>query len=139
MNKIFRVIIAGGRTFNDYILLMETMDYLLSEKVKEGYKIIIVEGEASGADTLGKRYAQLKGFEVDPHPADWNDLDVFPCLIKYNRRGEPYNALAGMIRNEEMAKNADAAVVFWDGVSTGSKNMIDNAKKYNLVLKIIYY
>lgn len=137
--KVFRAIIAGGRTFNDYMLLVKTMDFLLSEKIKEGYKIIIVEGEAPGADSLGKRYAVLKGFEVDAYPADWNDLNAFPCLVKLNKRGEPYNALAGIVRNEQMAKNADAAVVFWDGKSTGSKNMIDNAKKYGLELKVINY
>lgn len=137
--KVFRVIIAGGRTFNDYMLLMKTMDFLLLEKIKEGYKIIIIEGEASGVDTLGKRYAVLRGFEVDAYPADWNNVHTFPCLVRYNKHGEPYNALAGTVRNEQMARNANAAVIFWDGKSTGSKNMIDNAKKYGLELKVINY
>lgn len=46
-----RVIIAGGRDFNDYELLKEKCDYYL-QNLKD---IIIVEGEANGADLLGKR------------------------------------------------------------------------------------
>ena len=36
-----------------------------------------------------------------------------------------------------MAKEADACIVFWDGKSTGTKNMIDLAKKYKLKLRVI--
>ena len=39
--------------------------------------------------------------------------------------------------NETMAKEADACIVFWDGKSTGTKNMIDLAKKYKLKLRVI--
>ena len=43
---------------------------------------------------------------------------------------------AGFIRNEEMAKYADACLILWDGKSRGTKNMIILAKKYNLKLYI---
>ena len=46
---MFRVIIAGGRDFNDYGLLSDTMDHLLS---KVDNSIVIVCGKARGADTL---------------------------------------------------------------------------------------
>ena len=48
-----RLIIAGGREFNDYELLKEKVDYLLRNK--KGETIEIVSGKARGADSLGER------------------------------------------------------------------------------------
>jgi hypothetical protein len=38
-----------------------------------------------------------------------------------------------------MAKNADALIAFWDGKSRGTKNMIDEAAKNNLLIRVIMY
>lgn len=116
----FKVIIAGGRNFNDYQLLKSTMDKLLSN-IKD--KIVIICGQARGADTLGEIYAKEKDYEVNYYPANWDF----------------YGKSAGYIRNEEMAKNSDALVAFWDGKSRGTKHMIETAKKYNLKIRIKYY
>lgn len=118
--QTFRVIIAGGRDFNDYALLKNTMDKLLSN-IKDD--IIVVCGKARGADTLGERYAKEKGYEINYYPANW-DL---------------YCKRAGYIRNEQMAQNADALVAFWDGESKGTKHMIDLARKYNLKIRVKRY
>ncbi len=117
---MFRVIIAGGRDFSDYNLLKETMDYLLSN-IKED--IVVVCGMANGADTLGERYAKERGYEVLYFPADW----------------KKYGKAAGYIRNEEMARHADALVAFWDGKSRGTKSMIGLARKYKLRVRIKRY
>lgn len=118
--QTFRTIIAGSREFNDYTLLKNTMDKLLSN-IKDN--IIIVCGKARGADTLGERYAKEKGHEINYYPANW-DL---------------YGKRAGYIRNEQMAQNADALVAFWDGKSKGTKYMITLAHKYNLNVRVKYY
>lgn len=41
---------------------------------------------------------------------------------------------AGFIR-----KNADAVICFYDGKSKGTSNMIYNAKKRNLLLRIVHF
>lgn len=120
MNNEFRVIIAGGRDFDDYEYLKESMDYFLS-KIKRN--IVIVCGAARGADTLGARYAEECGYEVRYYPADW----------KSNGKS------AGFIRNLEMAQNADALVAFWNGQSSGTKHMIETARKYRLLIRIKHY
>ena len=117
MTKPFRVIIAGSRGFNDYSLLSKTMDSLL---INVSSPITVVCGMARGADSLGERYAMEKGFQVDRFPAEW----------------DRYGKSAGVIRNEKMAKNADALVAFWDGRSHGTKNMIDFASAYGLEVRI---
>lgn len=116
---MFKVIIAGTRSFDDYELLKTKMDRLLSQQ----RDVEIVSGTARGADQLGERYAAEKGFPIKQFPADWNI----------------YGKSAGYRRNAEMAEYADAAVVFWDGKSRGSKHMIDLAKSKGLAVRVIVY
>lgn len=118
--QIFRVIIAGGRLFDDYAYLKDSMDYLL-QNVKD--EIAVICGKARGADTLGEKYAKERGYTVHYFPADW----------------DRYGKSAGYIRNEEMAKNADALVAFWDGKSRGTKNMIKLAHQYGLRVRVKNY
>ncbi len=120
MSDKIRVIIAGGRDFDDYALLRKTVDKFVAERQKD---IIVVCGLATGADTLGEQYAKEHGCEIAYFPADWE---------KFGKR-------AGFIRNEEMAKNADALIAFWDGQSHGTANMIDLAKRYVLDIVIKHY
>jgi hypothetical protein len=114
-----RVIIAGGRDFSDYERLSERALHLLSAQDQ----VTIVCGEARGADSLGKRLACEKRWRVLSFPADW----------------DKYGKAAGYKRNEEMARNADALIAFWDGKSKGTKHMIDLAKKHGLQTRIVGY
>lgn len=118
--KMFRVIIAGCRDYTDYKTLKEFADHMLSNTKEE---IQIVSGGASGADALGERYAQEKGYSLIRFPADWN---------KYGRS-------AGPKRNKQMAQYADALIAFWDGKSKGTKNMIDEARTAGIRVRIKQY
>ena len=120
---MIKVIIAGTRDFDNYELLKQKMDKILAGRVRNNEEIIIISGTARGADKLGERYAKEKGYKIERYPANWN---------KYGKR-------AGYIRNEQMAKVADACVCFWDEQSKGTKHMIDLAKQYKLVLRVINY
>ena len=117
---MFRVIVAGGRDFNDYNLLRETLDVILAN-VNDN--IAIVCGMANGADTLGETYAKERGHTVCYFPAEWNT----------------YGRAAGYMRNAKMAQNADALVAFWDGKSRGTKHMIDIAKWHKLDIRVVRY
>lgn len=114
-----RVIVAGGRDFNNYELLRSKLDYYLSNLDN----ISIVSGGARGADRLGENYAIEKGLKLVMFPANWNE----------------YGKRAGFIRNKEMAEYATHLVAFWDGKSIGTKHMIDLAKEYNLKTKVVLY
>ena len=67
---LFKVIIAGGRDFCDYALLCKKCDCLLSQKM-QSHSVVIVSGTARGADKLGERYANERGFSVQRFPPDW--------------------------------------------------------------------
>jgi hypothetical protein len=120
---MFKVIIAGGRDLTNYDLVKAKVDIVLRKKIASGEEIEIVSGKAKGADSLGEEYARQNGLKIKEFPADW----------------DTHKKAAGPIRNEEMAKYADACIVFWDGGSRGSKDMIDRAKRKNMPLRIFYY
>jgi hypothetical protein len=73
-----------------------------------------------GADKFGELYASLNNLPLILFPADWD---------KYKKK-------AGYIRNVEMANNAAALIAFWDGVSPGTKHMINIAKEKKLEIFI---
>lgn len=117
----YRVIIEGCRDFDDYELLKEKCDDFLQDEKKED--VVIISGHASGADALGERYAQERGFQLETFPADWKAL----------------GRAAGPIRNARMASAANALIAFWDGKSRGTKNMIETAKNHNLKVVVVRY
>jgi hypothetical protein len=74
---------------------------------------------ATGADTLGRQWAEDCGIPWDAYPAVW-------------RIGETYDRFAGFKRNAEMAKDAKALIALWDGHSRGTAHMIDEARRQKL-------
>lgn len=120
-SKIIKIVIAGCRDYNNYEEAKTYIDLCISN-IRNGNKIIILSGGASGADKLGERYAKENGFDVELYPADWN---------KYGRS-------AGPRRNKLMAENCDCVICFWDGKSRGTKSMIEYAKTLEKVLRVKY-
>lgn len=118
MTEKFRVIIAGGRDFDDFRFLCKKCMYKLQDKTD----IVVVSGTANGADQLGEKFAKFMGYEIKQFPANWE-----------------LGPVAGMLRNREMAEYADALIAFWDKKSKGTKNMIEEAQKRNLQVAIYYY
>lgn len=114
-----KVIIAGSRNFNDYNRLKKLCDNILCLQTD----IEVVSGTANGADKLGEKYANEKGYKLKQFPANW----------------DKFGKSAGYKRNEEMAKYAESLIVFWDGKSKGTKHMIDLAEKHFLDIRTVYF
>ncbi len=101
-----KVIIAGSRSWDNYKRLKEELD-AFPHPITE-----VVSGKCpTGADIMGELWAQEKGIPVKAFPADWS----------------AHGKTAGPIRNRQMAKYADALVLFWNGTSKGSANMLQEA------------
>jgi len=103
-----KVIIAGSRTINKSV--EEIAEYVKQSK----FKITeVVCGEAQGIDKSGKIWAKFEKIPVKSFPANWSK----------------HGKIAGILRNNEMAVYADAAIVITNG-SRGSQNMILTMRRY---------
>lgn len=112
-----RVIVAGGRDFDDYPRLCDVLDHILDPGDT------IVSGCAKGADSLALEYARKRGLAVEEFPADW----------------QGQGKAAGVIRNQAMAGKADVLIAFWDGKSRGTKDMIERACRAKLEIHLYFY
>lgn len=122
MQPVYKVIVAGTRTFNDYEALKQHLDKQLRYK-SATHRICIISGCAKGPDQLGIQYAIEKGYQFLKYPADWNK----------------YGTAAGPIRNTQMINNADAVIVFWDGQSKGTEDTMKKATLKKLPMIINCY
>ena len=109
--RTIKLIIAGSRTIRDmapvrYALAISPFDV---RYIKE-----IVSGGASGVDRLGETIAHD------------NDIPVIEFKPEWER-----GMYAGMERNIEMAKYADALLAVWDGTSNGTFHMIHEMRARN--------
>lgn len=104
-----KVIIAGGRNFKQQ---KRDCDLLLKLH-KENNFTEIVSGTCKGADLFGESFAKYIDIPIKKFKPDWT-----------------LGKIAGILRNEQMAKYADAVVLFEGG--RGTSNMFDNSIKYNL-------
>jgi len=109
-----KVIIAGSRS-------IDSLDHIEKAVVRSKFIVDeIVSGTARGADRYGEIYARLHDIYLTRMPANWN----------------LHGKSAGYKRNVEMAEYADAVIVIWDGVSKGSKHMMNIAEARSMPLYV---
>lgn len=85
--------------------------YTLSDKEA----VLYVSGGAVGPDKWGEEVADGLGIEKKIFYPNWS---------KYGRS-------AGFRRNQTIVKTATFVMIFWDGVSKGTKHDIDLCKQYS--------
>lgn len=113
---VMKILVTGSRYYNNFTILSKTLTHINPS--------FIVHGDATGADTLAKRWAETNEIPHDPNPANW---------IKYGSRK------AGPIRNRQMLeKHPDTELIVafplrdskgtWDmiraGATKGVKSLI---------------
>lgn len=124
-----KLAIVGSRDFNNYDLLSEYVDIFLSQDITSHNSII--SGGARGADALAKEFVEKENshlmffdkIKYTEFPADWNK----------------YGKSAGFRRNQQIVDACDMVLAFWDGVSKGTQDTINKAKKAKKPTFIIYF
>ena len=112
-----RVLVCGGRDYTDAKRVREELDALdAEERIR-----YVIEGEATGADTLAREWADLRWVPVLKFPADWNK----------------HGKAAGPIRNKQMLDEGrpDLVVAFPGG--RGTANMIEQAERAGVPVRRI--
>jgi hypothetical protein len=112
--KRMRVLITGGRKFNDLKLLETTLDATHATVPISN----LIHGAASGADTMAGEWASKNGIEVVACPANWKRFG----------RG------AGPIRNREMLELSPDLLVAFPG-GRGTADMISAAKNKDIPIR----
>lgn len=109
-----RVLVCGGRNFNDTQFVSRTLSRIHAAEPIER----IIHGGASGADRLAGMWAALRAVPVDVFPAEW---------AKHGRA-------AGPIRNETMLRvgKPDLIVAFPGG--WGTADMVRRAELAGVVV-----
>ncbi len=105
-----RVAVIGSRG-----LTVDNLEKYLPDDTTE-----IISGGARGVDASAREYAQRHGLKL---------TEYLPEYSKYRRS-------APLKRNLTIIENADLVLAFWDGLSRGTKYVIDNCKKRNIPVEI---
>tara|TARA_B100000745_G_C20122409_1_gene384325 strand:+ start:816 stop:1202 length:387 start_codon:yes stop_codon:yes gene_type:complete len=112
-----RVLVCGGREYNDEETLMNFLD-----KVHQTIQITtLIHGHAKGADTLGELWAKL------------NEIPSLGFRANWTKHGKA----AGHIRNTKMLKEGRPDVVIAFPGGKGTKNMMDQTTKNNVPLIVV--
>jgi len=104
-----RVLVCGGRDFNDEELVFATLDALNKERRVSA----IIQGFASGADDL----ARMWGYEH-------RDCEVLSFVAEWGRHGKA----AGPIRNTRMIEEGKPDLVIAFPGGRGTANMVAQAR-----------
>lgn len=131
--KLRRILFTGTRDWADRKPI-ETAFAALEKAAKErGYEpaqLVLVHGDARGADALAAKVAKERGWQVEPHP-----------ITDEHRKKYGVNA-APIMRNEEMAKlGAWCCLAAWNGerkgIGAGTIDCFARATKHGIPTKII--
>lgn len=103
-----KVIVCGGRDLTDMAWVARQMDAIHTTDAIH----TLIQGGATGADRLARRWAYTVGIKVKEYPADWST----------------HGPAAGPIRNQQMldAERPDLVVAFPGG--RGTADMVRRAK-----------
>lgn len=109
--KALRILVCGGRHFSDYDFIAQALRSLCTE----AQGIMIIQGGATGADSLADQWAVANGLCSETYEIKKEEWDQ-------------YGNMAGSIRNKRMLVEGkpDMVVAFVGG--RGTRDMIDQAK-----------
>lgn len=115
MVRLLKIVVFGGRHYDGALVVFEALEHLHARFAID----CLMHGKATGADQFGAAWAAARRIKVVPYPADWKKITTPGAVIKYNKYGLPYNAMAGFDRNLVMAAdNPDLGVQFPGGRGT---------------------
>ena len=122
-----KLIICGGRHFDDYEALERVVDKVISE-LNSSEESEIVSGHCQGTDLLGELYAEKHGLKCSVFPAKW----------------EKFGKAAGPIRNSEMidyiSDSENPMVIAFVGPnSKGTMDTVNKAVKAGFTIYKIGY
>lgn len=123
---MYKILICGDREWKDapFIEAMLQAEIVTAQAFGDpNVQIVVIHGDARGADKLGARAALNLGIQEVPFPAQW----------------DTFGKAAGPVRNQAMIEQEPNIVLaFHDDIlhSKGTLDMLQRAKKNGTAYKI---
>jgi len=117
-----KVIVCGSRNWTNREKIADRLIFL--QAVNRGVRVVLIEGEARGADRLAREVGEELGFPVVPIPAEWD---------RHGKR-------AGIIRNAWMLlMEPDLVIAFHENLeeSKGTGHMVRIARKVGVPVEVV--
>jgi len=119
-----RLLVCGSRTWTDRPRLWQILDQVVSQH-GDG-QVVLIEGDARGADRLAGQLARERGWRLERYPADWTH----------------HGRAAGFRRNARMLREGrpDLVVAFTVGPlaqSRGTADMVRRAQQAGIPVQLI--
>lgn len=117
---------CGSRDWDDRLAIRNRLTELVEALGRDG--LIVITGRGRGADGIAAEESRILGLTPVDVPANW------PYYARPGRKNP-----AGAIRNRVMLSlDPDLVIAFWDGVSPGTKDTIDEAARRGIATEVIY-
>lgn len=114
-----KIAVIGSRNFCDYSFFAKKLEQIISNL--DGDIEYISGGCLNSADELIQRYCKENNCKLTEFLPDW----------------EAHKKAAGIIRNKLIVNECTHLIAYWNGVSKGTKNSVDMARKQNKPIRII--
>src|SRR6266511_3163605 len=119
-----RLLVCGSRTWTDHVQLGWEIEGIVAEH--QGEPIVLLHGDARGADRLAGELAQARGWRLEVYPAHWRTQ----------------GRAAGIRRNLRMLHQArpDLVLAFVDKplpTSRGTAHMVAIARVAHIPVRVI--
>lgn len=121
-----KVSVTGSRSITDYEWFKKKLNLILKSVQAvntDNSELTFISGGAKGIDSFIKTYCIENNFSIEEIKPDWNK----------------YGKSAGVLRNKEIIEQSDINLIFWDGISKGSKFNINYCKNNNKNFRVIIY
>ena len=108
-----KVLVCGGRNFNDRARVYATLDFLAKEASDVGDTIdTVINGGAAGTDFIAQQWANARGVKSVQYRADWSE----------------HGRAAGPIRNQRMLDEGKPDMVIAFPGGRGTADMVRRAR-----------
>jgi hypothetical protein len=118
----FRVIVAGAAASRNYRALRDALEHLLRDRLP-AVTILTRSGAGLGTDSLALSYSLARRLDVTHHRAD---RQKHPGLVDAER-----------VRNAELVRDADAAVLVWDPADRAVRDLLVRCKARGLPIRVL--
>jgi len=120
-----KVAIVGSRSMGTDQESIDAIKYQL-DMLKEDDWNVIISGGAKGVDSIAKEWAVGEGIDF----ILYKPYHLIDTKMTYTPR-------FFFTRNKQIVDNADKLIIFWDGISNGTRDVIRYAQKRGKPIQII--